>query len=169
MDPIINKVADSGLLTIDLEELYLPGDRVSLDIAGWLFEGLVLREKDFRERIKTTDWSVYSGKLVAVHCSSDAIVPTWAYMLLAASLRPFAQKTHFGNLEELEVALFDQTLHALDLTPYKDQRIVIKGCSRVKVPVSAYVTVTALLQPIAKSVFYGEPCSTVPVFKRKGD
>lgn len=169
MEPIINKVADSGLLTIDLEELHLPGQRVALDIKDWLFEGLVLREKDFRERIKSTDWSAFSGKCVAIHCSSDAIIPTWSFMLLAVAMRPFALRVHFGSMEEMEAAIYHEALLKLDLSVYKDQRVVIKGCSGVKVPASAYVTLTALLQPIVKSIFYGEPCSTVPVFKRKGD
>lgn len=169
MEPIVNKVAESGLVTIDLEELYLPGERVVLDLSDWLFEGLVLREKDFRERLKTTDWSAYSGKFVALDCSTDAIIPTWAYMLLSAALRPYAAEIHFGGLDDMETVLYDKALRRLDLSAYKDQRVVIKGCSGVKVPVSAYVTLTELLQPVVKSVFYGEPCSTVPVFKRKGD
>ncbi|MFM7218418.1 MAG: DUF2480 family protein [Bacteroidota bacterium] len=169
MEPIVNKVADSGLVTIDLEALYSTGERVVLDITDWLFEGLILKEKDFRERLKTTDWSAYGGKHVALICSADAIVPTWAYMLLATALRPFAATVHFGDLERLEEALFQSAIEKIDVSSYTDQRVVIKGCSNVKVPVSAYVTLTALLQPVVKSIFYGEPCSTVPVFKRKGD
>ena len=169
MEPIVNKVAESGLLTIDLEGLYLSGERVQIDISDWLFEGLVLREKDFRERLKATDWAAYAGKFVAIHCSSDAIVPTWAYMLLAAALSPFAKGVHFGEIEAMETALFNEALLKLDTSAYKDQRVVIKGCSGVKVPASAYLRLTAILQPVVKSIFYGEPCSTVPVFKRKGE
>ena len=167
MDPIINKVADSGLVTIDLEELHVPGERVLFDIRPWLYEGLILREKDFREHIKGLDWSSFQGKLIAVTCSADAIVPVWAYMLIAASLAPYAHKTVFGTLNDLENELFDERLAAMDISIFKDQRVIIKGCSHVPVPVSAYFRLTALLQPIVKSIMYGEPCSTVPVYKRK--
>ncbi|MFM2136219.1 MAG: hypothetical protein RL021_1619 [Bacteroidota bacterium] len=167
MDPIINKVAESGLITIDLEELHVPGERVLFDIRSWLYEELILREKDFREQIKELDWSAFSGKHVAVTCSADAVIPVWAYMLIAASLAPYAQTTVFGSLERLEESLFLERLNCLDLSVYKDQRVIIKGCSAVPVPVSAYFHLTSLLQPIVKSVMYGEPCSTVPVYKRK--
>ncbi len=167
MEPIVNKVAESGLITIDLEELYTPGERVLFDIKGWLFEEIILKEKDFREQIKQHDWSIYSNKLVAVTCSADAIVPTWAFMLVATALAPYAQQVIFGDLIRMEEVLFDAKLNSLDLTSFSDQRIVIKGCSKVNVPVSAYVRLTALLQPVVKSIMYGEPCSTVPVYKRK--
>ena len=167
MDPIINKVAESGLLTIDLEELHVPGERVLFDIRSWLYEELILREKDFREQLKELDWSGFSGKHVAVTCTADAVIPVWAYMLIAASLAPYARTTVFGTLERLEEELFMQQLNGLDLSIYKDQRVIIKGCSNVPVPVSVYVRLTSLLQPIVKSVMYGEPCSTVPVYKRK--
>ncbi len=167
MEPIVNKVAESGLITIDLEELYTPGERVLFDIKGWLFEEIILKEKDFREQIKQHDWSIYSNKLVAVTCSADAIVPTWAFMLVATAVAPYAQQVIFGDLIRMEEVLFDAKLNSLDLTSFSDQRIVIKGCSKVNVPVSAYVRLTALLQPVVKSIMYGEPCSTVPVYKRK--
>ena len=167
MEPIVNKVAESGLITIDLEELYTPGERVLFDIKGWLFEEIILKEKDFREQIKQNDWSIYSNKLVAVTCSADAIVPTWAFMLVATAVAPYAQQVIFGDLIRMEEVLFDAKLNSLDLTSFSDQRIVIKGCSKVNVPVSAYVRLTALLQPVVKSIMYGEPCSTVPVYKRK--
>jgi hypothetical protein len=167
MEPIVNKVAESGLITIDLEELYTPGERVLFDIKGWLFEEIILKEKDFREQIKQHDWSIYSNKLVAVTCSADAIVPTWAFMLVATAVAPYAQQVIFGDLTRMEEVLFDAKLNLLDLTSFSDQRIVIKGCSKVNVPVSAYVRLTALLQPVVKSIMYGEPCSTVPVYKRK--
>ena len=167
MEPIVNKVAESGLITIDLEELYTPGERVLFDIKGWLFEEIILKEKDFREQIKQHDWSIYSNKLVAVTCSADAIVPTWAFMLVATAVAPYAQQVIFGDLIRMEEVLFDAKLNLLDLTSFSDQRIVIKGCSKVNVPVSAYVRLTALLQPVVKSIMYGEPCSTVPVYKRK--
>jgi hypothetical protein len=164
---IINKVAQSGLITIDLEDFYLPGERVVFDIKGWLFEELILKEKDFRDKLKSHDWEQYRDKFVAVTCTADAIVPTWAYMLIATYLEPFAKKIIFGTLAELEIVLFKSALSKLNPEDFKDQKIVIKGCSNIDVPVSAYVELTALLRPVVKSIMYGEPCSTVPVFKRK--
>lgn len=163
---ITNKVASSGLVTIDLEVLYPLGDRVLLDIKPLLFQGLVLREKDFRDYIKGTDWTFYKDKFVAIWCSADAIVPTWAFMLLASVLEPHAKKVVFGNLEQLETVLYLETFSKMDLSPYKDAKIVVKGCGNLPVPKSAYVEITRLLQPIAQSIMYGEPCSTVPLFKR---
>lgn len=164
---IVNKVAASGLVTLNLEVYYDQGERVVYDIKDNLFHGLMLREKDFREFIKMHDWAAYTGKNVAVICSADAIVPTWAYMLLATKMRPFANEIVFGNLETLEAVLFSKALAKIDLSVYKDARVVIKGCADIDVPVNAYVEITALLTPIVKSLMYGEPCSTVPVFKRK--
>ena len=164
---IVNKVAQSGLITIDLEELYVPGDRVLFDIKEWLFEELVLKEKIFRDKLKEFDWSQYSEKFVAISCSVDAIVPTWAFMLIATHLKPFAKKIIFGNLQKLEEEIFEEEISKLNADDFRDKKIVIKGCSKIEVPVSAYVSLTSLLQPVAKSIMYGEPCSTVPVFKRK--
>jgi hypothetical protein len=166
-DIIINKVAGSGLITLDLEQYYHPGERVVYDIAQNLFHGLILKEKDFREFIKQHDWAQYQGKNVAIICSADAIVPTWAYMLLATHLEPYANLFVFGDSETLENALFQQALARIDVNEYKDSRVVIKGCSNVPVPVYAYVEVVRLLKPYVRSIMYGEPCSTVPVFKRK--
>lgn len=162
---IINKVANSGIVTIDLEEFYTPGERVLFDIKPLLFQELILKEKDFREFIKTNDWSIYKDKLVALTCSADAIVPTWAYMLLTLALEPYAKKIIFGSLNELETILFAEKLAALDISSYKDARIVIKGCGEKPLPTNAYVNLTALLKPLAKSIMYGEPCSTVPLYK----
>lgn len=166
MDEIINKVAGSGLVTIDLEEFYPKGERVVLDIKDQLFQGLLLREKDFREYIKQEDWSKYKDTYVAVTCSADAIVPTWAYMLLASALEPFAKKVVFGSAETLETVLYDELLRGLDVQQYKDARIVIKGCGNLPVPRAAYVELTRLLRPHVKSIMYGEPCSTVPIYKQ---
>ena len=163
---IINKVAQSGIVTIDLEELYPQGERVLLDIKEQLFQGLILREKDFREFIKNEDWSKYTNKYVAITCSTDAIVPTWAYMLLAIQLEPFAKKTVFGNLETLETVLFHELLKNLNTSDYTDARVVVKGCGKLPVPIAAYVEITRLLTPVAKSIMYGEPCSTVPLYKK---
>lgn len=162
-----NKVAESALISFDLAHLYPVGERVLYDIKDNLFQGLMLREKDFRDFVKQHDWSTYRDKHVAIYCSADAIVPTWAYMLLASKMEPFATTIVFGDLPALESLLFDRALAKLNLDEYKDQRVVIKGCGEIPVPVSAYVTLTEKLTAVAKSVMYGEPCSTVPVFKRK--
>jgi hypothetical protein len=164
---IINKVAQSGLVTIDLEEYYTPGERVLFDIKDWLFEGLVLREKDFREKLAEHDWTAYKDKFIALTCSADAIVPTWAYMLIVSSLESVAAKIVFGDPVKLEETLFNDALDRLNPLDFKDQKVVIKGCSKIDVPVSAYVKLTELLRPVVKSMMYGEPCSTVPVYKRK--
>jgi hypothetical protein len=164
---IINKVAQSGLVTIDLEDLYVPGERILFDIKEWLYEGLILREKDFREKLKTHDWPQYADKLIAITCSNDAIVPTWAYMLLATYLEPYAKKIIFGDLKKLEEELFNDEISKLNPEDFKDQKVVIKGCSKIEVPVSAYVKFTDMLRPVVKSIMYGEPCSTVPIYKKK--
>ncbi|MBA2610409.1 MAG: DUF2480 family protein [Bacteroidetes bacterium] len=164
---ITNKVAGSGIVTIDLEEFYVSGERVLFDIKPHLFQEIILKEKDFREFIKTNDWSIYEDKIVGLVCTADAIVPTWAYMLLTLALEPFAKKIIFGNLNEIENILFAEKLNALDLSQFKDARIVIKGCGEKDVPKNAYVQLTSLLKPLAKSIMYGEPCSTVPLYKAK--
>jgi hypothetical protein len=164
---IVNRVAQSGLISLDPAELYPAGERIVYDIKENLFHGLMLREKDFREFIKQHDWTQYQGKHVAITCSSDAIVPTWAYMLLGNKMAPFASTIVFGNLELLETVLFDRAVNNLDVEKYRDERIVIKGCGDIPVPVSAYVDLTAKLTGVAKSIMYGEPCSTVPIYKRK--
>jgi hypothetical protein len=164
---IVNKVAQSGLVSIDLEDMCVPGDRVLFDMKDWLFEELILKEKDFREKIKTYDWSQYQNKFVAITCTADAIVPTWAFMLVASHIKPFSSKITFGNLQNLEEELFDEAISKLNPEDFKDQKVVIKGCSKIEVPVSAYVKLTEVLRPVVKSIMYGEPCSTVPVYKRK--
>lgn len=162
---IINRVASSGLVTINLEDYYVEGERLVFDIKDHLYEEFLLREKDFREFVRTNDWSVYKDKIVAITCSNDAIVATWAFMIVAAAMQPFAKKIVFGNLETLETVLFTEALSKINIEDYKDQRIVIKGCGEKPVPNSAYVELTRLLQPVVKSIMYGEPCSTVPVYK----
>jgi len=167
MEEIVNKVAQSGLVELNLEEYYPQGERVLFDIKDHLFQGLILREKDFREFVGSNNWSVYKDKFVALHCSADAIVPTWAYMLLTVSLAPFAKKVVFGDMKTLETVLFQEALLQIKAEQFRDQRVVIKGCSNLPVPESAYVEITRLLAPVAKSIMYGEPCSTVPIFKKK--
>jgi hypothetical protein len=163
---IINRVAKSGIITINLEELYPQGERLLFDIKEHLFQGLILKEKDFREFIKNKDWSTYTDKYVALICSEDAIVPTWAYMLLATQLEPFVKKVVFGDLETLETVLYNEILNKLNINAYKDVRIVIKGCGDLPVPKAAYVEITRLLHPVAKSIMYGEACSMVPLYKQ---
>lgn len=166
MEEIVNKVAQSGIITINLEEFYDDSPRVLFDLKPMLFQELILKEKDFREYIKTEDWSVYKNNYVALTCTADAIVPTWAYMLLTLRLQPFAKKIVFGNMETLETILFHEKISKMDMNPYRDARVVIKGCGNKPVPVSAYVALTEKLKPIAKSIMYGEPCSTVPLYKK---
>jgi hypothetical protein len=163
---IINKVALSGIITINLEEFYPQGKRMLFDIKEHLFQGLILKEKDFRGFIKNEDWTKYTDAYVALTCSEDAIVPTWAYMLLATQLAPFAKKVVFGDLEVLETVLYNEVLNKLNMNVYKDARIVIKGCSDLAVPKAAYVEITRLLRPVAKSIMYGEACSMVPLYKQ---
>jgi hypothetical protein len=162
---IVNKVANSGLVTIDLSEFKTPGERVLFDIKQLLFHELILKEKDFRDFIKTNDWTAYKDKLVALTCSNDAIVPTWAYMLLSLALEPHAKKIIFGNLQDLENLLFAEKLQSLDPEKFRDARVVIKGCGDDPVPTNAYIQITALLKPVVKTIMYGEPCSTVPLYK----
>jgi hypothetical protein len=163
---IINKVALSGIITIDLEEFYLQGERVLLDIKEQLFQGLILKEKDFREFIKNEDWRKYTDKYVALICSADAVIPTWAYMLLAIQVEPYVKKVVFGDLETLETVLYNEILNKLNINDYKDARVVIKGCGHLSVPKAAYVEITRLLRPVAKSIMYGEACSMVPLYKQ---
>jgi hypothetical protein len=164
---IVNKVAQSGLVTLDPAAFYPEGERVVYDIKDNLFQGLILREKDFREFVKTHDWSQYNGKNVAVTCTADAIVPAWAYMLLANRLAPYAREVVFGNEDVLETVLFVKNIANMDAEQYRDQRLVIKGCGDISVPVSAYVELTRKLTPVVKSLMFGEPCSTVPIYKKK--
>jgi hypothetical protein len=165
-DKIINRVASSSLRTLDLEEFYVPGERVVVDIKDVLYQGMILKEKDFREFIKSQDWSRYAGKLVAIGCSEDAIIPTWAYMLLSGALQPYAKKVVFGSLAELESQVFNDALASVDWSAYRDAKVVVKGCSKVEVPISAYVEAVNRLRPLAASIMYGEACSTVPLYKK---
>ncbi len=164
---IENKIANSGLITLDLADYYPKGERKLIDIAPWLFEGIMLREKDFRQSVKDHDWSQYQDCYVAVFCSEDAIIPQWAYMLLSSALAPFAKKVIFGTREQLESILMDSAIQSLDLSELKDKRVIIKGCGDLPIPPHAYVSMVSKLQPIAKSIMFGEACSTVPIFKKK--
>ena len=164
-EEIINRVANSKLITIDLEDFYPNEERVSIDISQWLFEGLILREKEFRQVIHSYDWQQYSGQYVALHCSSDAIIPGWAYLLISSALQPFAKKTIVGTLEVLEILLYQDIIANFDPAPFKDKSIIIKGCATKPIPENAYVLLLQKLQPIARSLMYGEACSSVPLYK----
>ena len=163
---IINRVANSALITFNLEELYPKVELAEIDLKNQLFQGLILREKDLRDFIKTHAWEQYQDKSVAVFCSEDAVIPTWAYMLIGIALQPFATKIVFGNRSTLVSQLFKEALDQVQWEKFKDAKVVIKGCSDVHVPESAYVEAAARLRPLAASILYGEPCSTVPLYKR---
>lgn len=165
-EEIVNRVAQSALINFDLEEYYDQSERVQIDIKDQLFNELVLREKDFRAFVKSHDWTAYEGKNVAVYCSVDAIVPTWAYMLVSSALEPYAKNLAFGNLSHLENHLFQKALSKIDLKDYIDQKVIIKGCGKFPVPAYAYVEITSLLGPVVSSLMYGEACSAVPIYKK---
>lgn len=166
-EEIINRVATSGLISFDLEEYYHPAERVVYDLKDNLFMGMILKEKDFRAFLKEHDWSRYAGKNVAITCSEDVIIPTWAYMLLVLQLEPVANCVVLGNLKDLEIKLYQDALAKVDFNQFLDARVVVKGCSKVDVPAEIYVEVSKKLQPIVKSLMFGEPCSTVPLYKRR--
>ena len=165
-EEIVNRVASSALVSIDLEEYYVVGERVLLDIREVLFQEMILREKDLREFIRQHDWRQYQEKLVAVTCTADAVIPTWAFMLLTIALRPHAKKIFYGDLAGLERELYAEKLAGVDWEQYRGKKVVIKGCSKHEVPVSAYVEASSRLQPLVVSMMYGEPCSTVPLYKQ---
>jgi hypothetical protein len=166
MDEIINKVANSALEVFDLEDYYPIGIRMQIDISQWLFEGFLLKEKDFREALKNHDWSQYENHYVAIYCSTDAIIPAWASILVTVYLTPFAKKVVLGNLIDLETALYQEIILSLDFTKYQDKPVILKGCSKKPVPESAYIFAIQELQKVAKSVMYGEACSAVPLYKK---
>ena len=166
-DEIVNRVAQSKLVVIDLEDFYPEGKRVQIDIKDWLFEGLVLREKEFRQFVKAHDWTQYQDQYVALTCSSDAIIPAWAYMLITLELGQIAKKTIIGDLKTLETSIYQDIIKTLDTTNYKDKPIIIKGCANKPVPDNAYILLSEHLKPVARSIMYGEACSAVPLFKKK--
>lgn len=164
-DKIINKVAASSLVLFNLEEYHDSAERVLLDIKGWLYHELILKEKEFRTYVKQHDWVQYKNKCVAITCTADAIVPIWAYMLIAIALQPYAKKQILGNLSDLETQLYRDALVQIDWQKFKGSKVVVKGCSKVEVPVAIYTEVAGRLRPLAASIMFGEPCSTVPLFK----
>ena len=165
-EEIINKVANSVLEVFDLEEYYQNGIRTQIDISQWLYEGFLLKEKDFREALKQHNWSQYQDHFVAIHCATDAIVPAWASILVASHCLPFVRKVVLGDLSELETSLYQDILFPIDYSIYQDKPVIIKGCSKKPVPESAYILAIQYLQPVAKSIMYGEACSAVPLYKR---
>ncbi|RYZ27408.1 MAG: DUF2480 family protein [Sphingobacteriales bacterium] len=166
-EAIVNKVAQSGLITLNLEDHLPKGETATFDLKEHLFMGLILKEKDFREALKNIDWTIYSGKNVAITCTADAIIPLWTYMLVTTYLQPVAKEVYVGTAEEMHKHLFLQNIAAIDATTFADKRIVVKGCGDVPVGAFAYAELTKHLLPHVKSIMYGEPCSTVPVYKKK--
>lgn len=165
--PIINKVSESGLITLDLEEYYPKEQIVTFDMKDFLFMGLILKEKEFRAALPSHNWEQYKEKNVAVTCTADAIIPVWAYMLVNTYLQPVANYVFLGTAEELKKQVFIKKLEAIDEHEYADKRVVIKGCGEIKIDDYAYLAITGKLIPVVKSIMYGEPCSTVPVYKKK--
>jgi len=164
---IKNRVAESSLKTIDLEDFYPSGKRIELDISQFLFEGIILKEKDFREKVTSYNWSQYQDCYVALTNTSEVLIPAWAFMLLTIELTIYSKMVSIGNLLQLETSIFSEIISKIDLSIYKDQRVIIKGCSNKPIPENAFIQLTRLLQPIVKSVMYGEACSSVPLYKRK--
>ena len=167
-EEIVNKVAASGLITIDLEDFYPKEHIVEIDIKDFLYEGIILREKDFRKALDEMNWNEYSNKIVAVFCSEDAVIPKWAYMLVSMHASPYTSQVFFGNreyaIEEALLAALEAQIHPAD---YTDKRVVIKGCSDRNISERIYIYITNRLVPVVKSLMYGEPCSTVPIYKKK--
>ena len=164
--PLVNRVANSGLITIKLEEFFPPQELAIFDLKDYLFIEMILKEKDFREALKEHNWEQYQGKILLVYCSADAVIPVWAYMLVATYAAPYAKDIFQGTADDFYRSYFLRQLDQLDMEQYRDQRLVIKGCSDHPVPPAAYLEITRKLQPLAKSIMYGEPCSTVPVYKQ---
>lgn len=161
-----NKVAESGIITLNLEDFYPVGETAVFDLKDYLFMGLILKEKDYREALKNLDIIPYQNKNVALTCTADAIIPMWAYMLAASYLQPVAKAIVFGSEDFLKQTLFLKNIYAINPEDYSDKRVVIKGCGELPVTESAYVEITNILRPVAKSIMYGEPCSTVPIYKK---
>lgn len=164
---IVNKVAKSGLITFNLEDYYLKGKRVQFDVKSFLWQGIVVKEKEFRKAVKEYDWKQFEGQYVALFCSEDAIIPSWAYMLITVELMEYANKVILGDLNDLENALYIESLSKLDYSEYSDKRVIVKGCSHYPVPEMAYSYVIQQLKPYTKSLMFGEACSTVPLYKKK--
>ena len=166
-DTIFNRVAESKLITFDLEKLYQIGDRITIDLSQWLDKGIILREKEFRLKLKQHNWKAYRNQFVAIYCTTDAVLPAWASLLVTTYLQPYAKKIVMGTLVDLETHLFNEEIKKINISSFKDKAVIIKGCSDKKVPEDSYVQLISRLQPVVKSLFYGEACSSVPLFKKK--
>lgn len=166
-DPIVNRVAESELITLDPSTYFPRGKTAVFDLKDHLFMGMILKEKDFREALRKTDWSVYNDKHIALTCSTDAIIPVWAWMLAVSYLQPVAREIIMGDEKELHKQLFLKNLSAIDINEFADKKVVIKGCGETPIGDYVYMELTKKLRPVVKSIMYGEPCSTVPVYKKK--
>ena len=167
MAEFVNKVAESGLITIDLENWYPKGEMVVLDLKDYLFMGMIVKEQEFRDSLKNTDWEIYRNKMVSVICSADAIIPSWAFMLVASYLQPVCKELALATPEEMRKQVFLRNIQSINSMDYKDQRVIIKGCGDTPIGDFAYLEITRILRPVVRSLMYGEPCSTVPVFKKQ--
>ena len=167
MAEFVNKVAESGLITIDLENWYPKGEIAVLDLKDYLFMGMIVKEKEFRDSLKNTDWDIYRNKMVSVICSADAIIPSWAFMLVASYLQPVCKELALATPEEMRKQVFLRNIQSINSMDYKDQRVIIKGCGDTPIGDFAYLEITRILRPVVRSLMYGEPCSTVPVFKKQ--
>jgi len=166
-DEIINKVASSALVSLDLEEYYPKEEVIGFDLKPLLFMELILKEKEFRQSLVETDWTQYAGKIVAVYCSTDAIIPIWAYMLIASHLQPVAKDIIYGTEAQARESVFLKNISSIEPASFQDQRVVVKGCGELPIGEAAYLEITKRLRPVVKSIMYGEPCSTVPIFKKR--
>ncbi len=166
-EPIKNRVEESGIITFNLEDYFPKDELIDFDLKPFLFQELILREKDYRKALQEFDFTTYQNKTVCIFCSADAIVPIWAFMLAAVHLKPFVKNIFYGSQEQFIQQSMNEVLVKIDASAFKDQRVVIKGCGEKPVPTGIYVAITNLLLPYAKTIMYGEPCSTVPLFKRK--
>ena len=164
--PLVNRVAASSLMTLNLEDYFPKSELVEFDLKDFLFRGLILKEKDFREALKEFNWSSLSGKMLAVHCSADAIIPTWAYMLVASYAAQYVESCFLGTPDEMLKSYYRVLIEDMDLSYLRDRKVIVKGCSKKPVPASAYVDLTRKLRPLVQSIMYGEPCSTVPIYKK---
>lgn len=169
MSEIINRVSKSSIVTLNLEEIYPQEPRLLFDIKPFLFQELILREKEFRAALKEVDWSLYEGNWVAIDCSVDAILPNWSFLLVATYLNPIARGVVVGDLDALEKDISDTCIDGLNVEDFRNRPVVVKGCSDLPIPLYAYGKVISLIQPVAKSIMYGEPCSTVPLYKKPKD
>ena len=166
-DKIVNRVAKSGLKTIDLEEFYPQGIRTVIDIKSWLFDEIILKEIDFRQHLKNHDWSQYKDQYIILTCSVNAIIPSWVYMLITTHVSPYAKKVVVGDLKVMETSIFQDIIKSINTEEFKGKPVIIKGCSNKPIPETAYIQLIEKLQPVVKSILFGEPCSTVPLFKTK--